>query len=974
MFTPLLGELDGLRMQTARFRRVAVHMHSPDSHDWGTGGDATRNARSRFDGDEGLAEFRTELEPHLDVVCITDHMKCGFATRLSRHSSQPVVLPGMEVNLRIEPLSFPRVHMLTILPEGSTESQFACLFATQQHIPKDDADRKGQEEVRDVTLRQWVELVKGQGGLCIAAHVESSQGVRLAFRQVARDVLKLFVPHPVTPKDEQEHDVPDTLKDYLFDSGIDGVEIHKTDDGKHYRWLSNQDGKFRSLPTLLTFDAHCCERFGHADRVTHIKMTSLGFTGLTNALRFSDTRIRFPQTLPAVPNPRLLGISIKGDDSSFFKDVTVALAENLNCVIGVRGSGKSTLIEALRYIFGYNRTLKDLGKGMAEGIKEMQRANLKGSIIRVAYRLASGEDRILQATFDEKSDYATKCFSVDGDQLEIADVEDCGYFPMRLFGWSELENLGRNATRQRDLLDRLIPALTSVEKKRRAVQQQISLNRGTIQKCLADLKATFAKSNNKISHYKEFLGDFNKLNTEDVRALFAELDLAKSKKKVLEQIGTNTDVQIEKFDNLRGITLRSDINDILSTSDELQEWWSKDEVVALGITEVEANVASLASQAVERLKAFRELLNVHIAKASAGLTAVEQKLQESLDQSDDDAMLRIADLRANAEKRLNEVTASRKQYLLQWTALETTLDERKKLCRDLVSTQNEMAGIRAQHNSQVETTLNRFLPNWMTVSIRFVPSGDKEEYAAKLPTVIPGRAVSAVARLRQIIAFHYNPVECAELILNKLYSTAIGKAVRSDSGTVTLSAEDLSDWSDKSYPFEHHEHADVTVVMDEGKRLDAVLNMQETPWDDFASILLDGDPVNEKSPGQRASAMLPLIALAEETPLVIDQPEDNLDKRLVGTVLMQVLAELKEKRQITVCTHDPNIVVGGDAEQVIVLKAEGHNSGIVEAHGSIDNDRIVKTVIELLEGGKEAFEARSRRYGLDGENVQLDRK
>ncbi|PQO47730.1 ATP-binding protein [Blastopirellula marina] len=100
----------------------------------------------------------------------------------------------------------------------------------------------------------------------------------------------------------------------------------------------------------------------------------------------------------------------------------------------------------------------------------------------------------------------------------------------------------------------------------------------------------------------------------------------------------------------------------------------------------------------------------------------------------------------------------------------------------------------------------------------------------------------------------------------------------------------------------------------------------------------------------------------------IDQPEDNLDKRLVGSVLMQVLAELKEQRQIIVCTHDPNILVGGDAEQVIVLEAQSDKDGSVKAHGSIDNEEIVSTVVDLLEGGKEAFETRHRRYGLRGEN------
>lgn len=65
-----------------------------------------------------------------------------------------------------------------------------------------------------------------------------------------------------------------------------------------------------------------------------------------------------------------------------------------------------------------------------------------------------------------------------------------------------------------------------------------------------------------------------------------------------------------------------------------------------------------------------------------------------------------------------------------------------------------------------------------------------------------------------------------------------------------------------------------------------------------------------------------------------------------------------------VCTHDPNFLVGGDAEQVVVLEAESDRRGKVARHGSIDNLDIIETVVDLLEGGQEAFENRKRRYDL----------
>ena len=246
-------------------------MHSPDSYDWGRGGDKVRDNRARFEGTAGINEFANELVPHLDLACVTNHMRCSFAAQLSSTSTTVVVLPGMEVNLQIEPIAFPRIHVLSILPSGSTQASFACLFSSIPDVPRDDAHRTGREVVTGLTLKEWVDKVHLEGGLCIAAHVDTNNGARLVFRQVAREVLRLFHEKDST-EDEYEKEIPDVLKNYLFDSGLDAIEIHKSDDVQHYRWVSRKDGQSRSIATLLTFDAHTCEAFGRKDRVTHVKM------------------------------------------------------------------------------------------------------------------------------------------------------------------------------------------------------------------------------------------------------------------------------------------------------------------------------------------------------------------------------------------------------------------------------------------------------------------------------------------------------------------------------------------------------------------------------------------------------------------------------------------------------------------------------------------------------------------------------
>lgn len=298
MYSDLIKKLDALRNRTACFRRVGLHLHSPDSHDWGHGArDPSRNDRSRFHAADGTVEFANELRPHLDMVAVTDHMRCSFASQLSAEvgdSDEFVVLPGMEVNFRPDAaLGCARIHLLVIFPQGSTTHSIERLFAGLPNIPADDSTRKGQEEVTGINLAEWVDRVHGENGVCIAAHVDNPQGVRCLFRQTSRETLRLFSDADKQQL-EKEHDVPEALKRYLFESGLDAVEISRSSDAPHYRWVCELDGKTKWIPTVLTFDAHNVEGFSRSERVTHIKMTRLGLSGLKDAFSFPDTRIRFP--------------------------------------------------------------------------------------------------------------------------------------------------------------------------------------------------------------------------------------------------------------------------------------------------------------------------------------------------------------------------------------------------------------------------------------------------------------------------------------------------------------------------------------------------------------------------------------------------------------------------------------------------------------------------------------------------------
>jgi ABC-type Mn2+/Zn2+ transport system ATPase subunit len=123
--------------------------------------------------------------------------------------------------------------------------------------------------------------------------------------------------------------------------------------------------------------------------------------------------------------------------------------------------------------------------------------------------------------------------------------------------------------------------------------------------------------------------------------------------------------------------------------------------------------------------------------------------------------------------------------------------------------------------------------------------------------------------------------------------------------------------------------------------------------------------LDELSKGQRATALLLLLLGASESPLVIDQPEDDLDNRFVYDQVVEKLRGLKGARQILVSTHNANVPVLGDAELIVVLEGDGRNGWCMDGcTGSLDNEQVRQIAEHILEGGRAAFDARRHLYGF----------
>jgi energy-coupling factor transporter ATP-binding protein EcfA2 len=127
--------------------------------------------------------------------------------------------------------------------------------------------------------------------------------------------------------------------------------------------------------------------------------------------------------------------------------------------------------------------------------------------------------------------------------------------------------------------------------------------------------------------------------------------------------------------------------------------------------------------------------------------------------------------------------------------------------------------------------------------------------------------------------------------------------------------------------------------------------------------LLDGERYKEAtalSTGQRCTTILPILLLQSARPLLVDQPEDNLDNAFVYDTIVKALRDAAGTRQVIFVTHNPNIPVLGNAERVFVFDSDGEH-GWIRATGTVDECK--EDIESILEGGRKAFLERKERYG-----------
>lgn len=942
--------------RTARFVRAAFHVHSVDSFDWGKEADADRNDAAQFAGPAGQDLFLDRLvAAGLELVCITDHMKADYACALAARAAQRddiTVFPGMEISCLVPPGHREAIHVLVVFPPTATPDVIDRLFADNPAFPG-APDRDGREQAIFPSLSVVRDRVDGANGLFVLAHIDQvPRGHRCYVRSVRGETAQMFAIDPGQPGAVTT--ISNEYAEHLVGLDPHAVEVMKSDDRAHYFEFTTTDARSHRFACVARSDHHSIEALDRADAVTYLKVSRRDIGCVRDALHFFETRVRFADDLPTSPSPRLVGIRVRG--GGLFTDATIALNENLNCLIGPRGCGKSTLVEALRYVLGQRPLLDDASTSLGDDRSyaslaiATQQANLADSEIELIYE-QDGARHVLSATYDPDRDITTRVFGLDGEDRHVAQDALESAYPARIFSWSELETLGRQPRLQRLVVDRLSDDLPSLQDAQRRHLTELQNNRASILSLRATLDSLLTQENGALLRYAEYQTAYQQLNTPTVRTLFAQLDSTREKIEALEAVDTHLRAVEEQ---VRQITRQGVVDQIdafiADQSADLRAWWAEEPAPTLDLPELTRHIDEHTDAIGEAVRKRREFIAGQLEQEKTAAEAHEATLREKTHSSPDQSVRR--DQREQARQRLEAASALRDRYLAAFSELEAALTYRGQLLGDLASGADDITSVRQQIADDLGHRLAEIQQDGPAITIIVEPGGDRASYISHLEDFLNldrgghYRAQGIPERLSTV----------APTVLVHAILTKAGTELAGEGQLTTSEAERLVQAFDV---FPDDEAAAVTRV---DPSLDELLVLQEQRVEDLVRIESDGRSVDRLSPGGRSSAMLPLIALSDHVPLIIDQPEDNLDNRMVGQTLSSILSKLKEHRQIIVTTHNPNIVVGGDAEQVVVLDAPDAESARVESTGSIDDPAIIDAVIKIMEGGREAFEERRRRY------------
>lgn len=913
----------------ARWWKFDFHTHTPASDDYGKGPDQAR-FKSRTP-EEWLLDY---MRAGIDCVAITDHNTGAWIDKLKEALENPklqnhsdfrplYLFPGVEISVN------GGVHLLAIFGSDKTTSDIDSLLGAVKF-----SGTKGASDC--VTTRSFAEVVdeiEQAGGIAIPAHVDADNGL-----------FKLE---------------GNTLVQALECGGIFAME---TVDASCTKPTLYTEKKLRWTEVLGSDAHHFNGQPGQrypGSHFTWVKMGTPSLEGLRLALLDGPLSICRSDQETGDPNGHapLVLESIEITQARYMgraKPFTLGLNPWLNAIVGGRGTGKSTLIEFLRLALRRTDELpKDLMPEfekytMVYTSREDPGLLTSNAELRVVYRKHGSRFRIQW----NPSEDIELIQEEDNGKWKHAEGEIQQRFPIRMYSQKQIFHLAKTPL-----------ALL------RVVDEAPEVDRRSWSDRWKEEETRFLSLRAKAREIETGLAEEPRLR--------GELDDVKRKLRIFEKAGHAGVLQDFQRRTRQHQEVETWENSWADAGERLRQLASKivpdplDQTNFDPSAQEDAEIHECAATVRARLKDIADAFGELAAKADQ----IVADWQTSRDASSwkrvvDAALKAYQDLRTKlAEEEAGDPAAygdlvQRRQSIEQ--RLKDLSDRRMqvdKLRQEADACLQRLLEIRRELTESRKKFLNNILKDNPYVRIQVVPYGARETIEGEFRSLLQRES----GGFEKDIGSPGGEGLLGELYKNGSQPEDIERALKKIKQRIRDIAEgshDPTTLSDKR--FASHINKLPPEAID---RLD--LWFPEDSLEVQYSSTGDGQrfrSIQEGSPGQKTAALLAFLLSYGDEPLVLDQPEDDLDNHLIYDLIVTQLREVKRHRQIIVVTHNANIVVNGDAELIVALGARGGETQM-ECAGSLQEKAVRDTICAIMEGGREAFEQRYRRIALEGRHV-----
>ena len=909
----------GTRHYGAKWWKFDFHNHTPKSDDYGKGpNQAALKARSPR---EWLLDF---MAAGIDCVAITDHNSGEWIDPLKEElvkldaekpaGYRPITLfPGVEISVN------GGIHILALFdPEVSGSKIIGLLSKCGYEGQPGKMDHCTRSACADV-----IELIQQKGGIPLLAHADADSG--------------LF-------KDEKSGV---TLKQSLRADGLLAMELI---DPSYSLPAVYSELKLR-LASVIGSDSHHPTSVG--TRYTWVKMESPSLEALRLALHDGEDGVkRFDIPSAADPNntgPRFylrrLTVS-RGQKIGNGQDLTLEFSPWLTTLIGGRGSGKSSVLDFLRIILAKTDGMPPDVKKEFDDFNRIPRNRGDLGMLRpeTLVRLELVKDgRDIALVWKSDGSWSQEECDASGTWNAAGDVGDIQKrFPLRIFSQKQLYEMTKQPDVLMNLIDERWDKRTWLEKRQTLTQKWLQ-NRREVRQTEKDI-ATVAQTRADLEDVKAKIRIFEDSGNKEV---LNDYQAAQSVKQALD--AKVVELRVEA-------TSISDISEhwaVVELEEALKDALGKEssEALQLILNEYEAIKVKLIAIAADA-KALGEKWNSAFAAIpwKAKLNATEKKYEDLKNQlqkaggADISGYSKLVEQRADLEakvKKLSEHESALGKLREAGAKLLQEIDEHERLLRTerkqvianwSQQTTGERIRVTLQDMGNLETAEEQ---------LRQLIRKPGEEFANDIYRSIEGGGANGL--LAQLIEQTDVPNRWAKL---EAIRTVLRDATFADSQGL-----------DRRFS----RHLD-QLRLNTPEDLDRIAIW--TPEDRLKLELVKADgsveDIETGSAGQRTAGLLGLVLSLDDSPLIIDQPEDDLETRLISSLVVSGLRQLKQDQQVIVVTHNPNIPVNGAAEQIVEMRfATGQiRTG---AMGALQRQEIRRAVCEVMEGGKEALDKRYYR-------------